>query len=60
MSSPHHYVDCDVPEGMTLREYHAARRASAPRHRRHGLMARLRRRRAERRRAAAARGRQMA
>ena len=53
MSRPHHYVECDVPEGMTLREYHAARR-SASKHASRGLVARLRRRKAQRRQAAAA------
>jgi len=40
MSRPHHYVECDVPEGMTLRDYRAAKQP-APRVKR-GLVARLR------------------
>ena len=39
MSRPHHYVECDVPEGMTLRDYRAAKREAAPAKR--GLVARL-------------------
>ena len=46
MTRPHHYVECDVPEGMTLRDYRAAKRKD-PRDRR-GLVARLRARRARR------------
>ena len=46
MTRPHHYVECDVPEGMTLRDYRAAKREPARIKR--GLMARLRARRARR------------
>ena len=46
MTRPHHYVQCDVPEGMTLRDYRAAKRAPAREKR--GLVARLRARRARR------------
>ena len=45
MSRPHHYVDCDVPEGMTLREYRAAKRPAKPR--RPGIVSILRRRRTD-------------
>ena len=45
MTRPHHYVHCDVPEGMTLAEYRGAKRRPA-KPRRAGLVARLRRRRA--------------
>ena len=44
MTRPHHYVQCDVPEGMTLAEYRNAK--SAPKSRKGGLVSRLRRRRA--------------
>jgi hypothetical protein len=47
MTRPHHYVECDVPEGMTLRDYRAAKGAAA-REKRGGLVARLRARRARR------------
>jgi hypothetical protein len=50
VTRPHEYVECDVPEGMTLREYHAQQRAARKRPRR-SVLARLRRRR-DRRRAA--------
>jgi len=40
MTSPHHYVECDVPEGMTLRDYRAAKAGLAGQKR--GLVARLR------------------
>jgi hypothetical protein len=53
MTRPHEYVDCEIPEGMTLREYHAARRPDRKPRRRHGLVARLRRRQRDARRAAA-------
>jgi hypothetical protein len=43
MTRPHHYEHCDVPEGMTLAEYRAHRRAAKPQ--KTGLVARLRRRR---------------
>jgi hypothetical protein len=43
MTRPHHYVHCDVPEGMTLAEYRGAKRREKPR--KAGLVARLRRRR---------------
>jgi hypothetical protein len=46
MSRPHHYVECDVPEGMTLRDYRAAKRDTPGGKR--GLIARLRARRARR------------
>ena len=46
MTRPHHYVECDVPEGMTLRDYRAAKRV--PSREKRGLMARLRARRARR------------
>jgi hypothetical protein len=46
MSRPHHYVECDVPEGMTLRDYRAAKLPSERVKR--GLVARLRARRARR------------
>ena len=46
MTRPHHYVECDVPEGMTLRDYRAAKREPARAKR--GIMARLRARRARR------------
>jgi hypothetical protein len=43
MTRPHHYEQCDVPEGMTLTEYRALRRpAKEPKT---GLVSRLRRRR---------------
>jgi hypothetical protein len=42
MTRPHHYVHCDVPEGMTLGEYRAKRRPAKSR--KSGLVARLRRR----------------
>ena len=45
MTRPHHYVHCDVPEGMTLAEYRGAKRQAAAKPRRAGLVARLRRRR---------------
>ncbi|HEY3021703.1 MAG TPA: hypothetical protein VGJ32_16005 [Solirubrobacteraceae bacterium] len=44
MTRPHHYVHCDVPEGMTLAEYRGAKRQAA-KPRKTGLVARLRRRR---------------
>ena len=53
MSRPHHYVECDVPEGMTLRDYRAIKRAPAPAKR--GLVSRLLARRARRAATAAAR-----
>lgn len=43
MTRPVLYVDCDVPEGMTLADYRAAN--SRPRRRRRGLRSMLRRRR---------------
>ena len=43
MTRPVLYVDCDVPEGMTLTDYRAAK--SGPRRARRGLIGRLRRRR---------------
>ena len=43
MTRPHHYVQCDVPEGMTLEQYRAAKQPSKAR--KGGLVARLRRRR---------------
>ena len=46
MTRPHQYVDCDVPEGMTLREYRAAKRPAKPR--RPTIVTLLRRRRPER------------
>jgi hypothetical protein len=52
MTRPHEYVDCDLPDGMTLREYHAARRATARKRPRRSIVARLQRRRARRRAAA--------
>lgn len=58
MTRPHHYVHCDVPEGMTLSEYRSAKRSDeASKRPRRGLVARLRRRavepeRVEQRRAA--------
>jgi hypothetical protein len=45
MTRPHHYVQCDVPEGMTLAEYRNAKGASS-KPRKGGLVSRLRRRRA--------------
>lgn len=43
MTRPHHYEQCDIPEGMTLTEYRAIRRpAKEPKS---GLVARLRGRR---------------
>jgi len=46
MTRPHHYVHCDVPEGMTLAEYRGAKRREAGvKPRGAGLVARLRRRR---------------
>jgi len=45
MTRPHHYVHCDVPEGMTLAEYRNAKSAPA-KARKGGLVSRLRRRRA--------------
>lgn len=44
MTRPVHYVDCDVPEGMTLTAYRAAKASARPARR--GLWSRLRRRRA--------------
>jgi hypothetical protein len=44
MTRPHHYEQCDIPEGMTLVEYRAAKRA-AGKGRKTGLVAKLRRRR---------------
>jgi hypothetical protein len=43
MTRPHQYEHCDVPEGMTLAEYRAAR--STAKARKSGLVSRLRRRR---------------
>ena len=51
MTRPHHYVECDVPEGMTLRDYRAAKGTSRAKR---GIVARLRARRAAARRAATA------
>ena len=49
MTRPHHYVHCDVPEGMTLTEYRSAKRPDGVDKRpRRGLVARLRRRSSER------------
>jgi hypothetical protein len=48
MTRPHHYVHCDVPEGMTLAEYRSAKLAVAAKRPRRGLVARLRRRSPER------------
>ena len=45
MTRPHHYVHCDVPEGMTLAEYRNAKAASS-KPRKGGLVSLLRRRRA--------------
>ena len=45
MTRPHHYVHCDVPEGMTLAEYRNAKSDGA-KPRKGGLVSRLRRRRA--------------
>jgi hypothetical protein len=45
VTRPHHYVDCDVPEGMTLQQYRAAKRPPGTKPRRTGLVARLRARR---------------
>jgi len=42
MTRPHHYVDCDVPEGMTLVEYRASKRAPGTKPRRTSFVARLR------------------
>jgi hypothetical protein len=42
MTRPHHYVQCDVPEGMTLTEYRNAKTAAKPR--KHGLVVSLLRR----------------
>jgi hypothetical protein len=44
MTRPHHYVQCDVPEGMTLAEYRTAK-AERSKSRKGGLVSRLRRRR---------------
>ena len=44
MTRPHHYVQCDVPEGMTLAEYRTAK-TGALKARKGGLVSRLRRRR---------------
>jgi hypothetical protein len=46
MTRPHEYVECDVPEGMTLRDYRAIKRDNDRAKR--GLLARLRARRARR------------
>jgi hypothetical protein len=43
MTRPHHYVHCDVPEGMTLTEYRTAKAAAKPR--KQGLVVSLLRRR---------------
>ena len=48
MTRPHHYVQCDVPEGMTLEQYRAAKRPAKERGK-GGLVARLRRRRSPQR-----------
>jgi hypothetical protein len=55
MSRPHHYVECDVPEGMTLRDYRATKLepARAKRSLVARLLARRPRRAAEPTRAAA-------
>jgi len=45
MTRPHYYEQCDVPEGMTLIEYRAAKRAAARKQPKAGIVARLRRRR---------------
>ena len=43
MTRPHHYVHCDVPEGMTLAEYRSAKDAAVRKQQpRRGLVARLR------------------
>jgi hypothetical protein len=42
MTRPHHYVQCDVPEGMTLAEYRSAKGAAVRKQPRRGLVARLR------------------
>ena len=42
MTRPLHYVECDVPEGMTLADYRAAK--AAARQRRVRLLSRLLRR----------------
>jgi|GraSoiStandDraft_4_1057263.scaffolds.fasta_scaffold2097237_2 hypothetical protein len=42
MTRPHQYVQCDVPEGMTLAEYRSAKSAAVRKQRRRGLVARLR------------------
>jgi hypothetical protein len=47
MTRPHEYVDCDLPDGMTLREYNASRRKR--KRPRRSIVARIRRRRARRR-----------
>jgi len=39
--APHIYVDCDVPDGLTLAEWRRSRRLSQPRSRH--FLARLRR-----------------
>jgi hypothetical protein len=46
MTRPHQYVECDVPEGMTLSDYRATKREPARTKR--SIMARLRARRARR------------
>ena len=46
MTRPHQYVECDVPEGMTLSDYRATKRE--PSRSKRGIMARLRARRARR------------
>ena len=43
MTRPHHYVQCDIPEGMTLSEYRSAKASAKPR--KAGLVSLLRRRR---------------
>jgi hypothetical protein len=43
MTRPHHYVQCDIPEGMTLSEYRNAKSSAKPR--KPGLVSLLRRRR---------------
>ena len=43
MTRPHHYVQCDIPEGMTLAEYRNGKSPAKPR--KAGLVSLLRRRR---------------
>jgi hypothetical protein len=54
VTRPHQYVQCDVPDGMTLAEYRASKRAPGTKPRRAGLVARLRARRVREAAAAAA------